>query len=367
MDYLSLFKKAYDHFNEEVFTQEIYGFASKGLYKYHPYLGFTIRSMGGKYTPDKILTINSLGLRAVEEPDWNSYRICVIGGSVVFGSYAPSNDFTIPAYIERFFKNKKKEKKIQVINCGQGGHVMEQHLVLLHHSIIEKYKPDMVICLAGYNDFRNFIENKKPGSCRQNEFGKVIETIQRGSMTSVFKDVYLRTFRIRHRSFNKFLSKLYSKRLIFKRKNNIYSDNNKDLPLDPNEIGKCEKHASYFIQQLLYQKSLLNGLGIKFVASLQPALGYGDREITTEGEKYLIKKITNSNRGYLENLNTYYNAINKQMLEIKNDQDFQWLDCENAFNDVNRQIYIDPCHMGDVGNKIIAEDIFKKTNPTFNS
>ena len=149
-------------------------------------------------------------------------------------------------------------------------------------------------CLAGYNDFRNFIENKKPGSCRQNEFGKVIETIQRGSMTSVFKDVYLRTFRIRHRSFNKFLSKLYSKRLIFKRKNNIYSDNNKDLPLDPNEIGKCEKHASYFIQQLLYQKSLLNGLGIKFVASLQPALGYGDREITTEGEKYLIKKITNS-------------------------------------------------------------------------
>jgi len=356
MEDLSLYKEAYDHFNEEVFTQEIYNFASQRLYQYHPYLTFTLRSMGGEYAPDKTLTTNSLGLRAVEEPDWNRYRICVIGGSWVFGSYAPRNDMTVPGFIESSFARKRKDKKIQVINCGYAGHIMPQHLVLLHHVVIEKYKPDMVLCLAGFNDFLNFIDNLKPGSSRQNEFQVMIEAIQHGSLASVFKNVFLKTFRIRHKSFNKIFVKLHQKRYSLKHKHNISSDVNTRFPIDPSEIARCEKHASYFVQQLLYQKSLLAGLGIKFVAALQPALGL----ILNEKENHILSKYADSRKNYLAYLTTYFNTIEKQMLRIKDDHDIQWLNCTTALNDVNRQIFIDSVHMGDVGNKIIAEQLTDK-------
>jgi hypothetical protein len=48
------------------------------------------------------------------------------------------------------------------------------------------------------------------------------------------------------------------------------------------------------------------------------------------------------------------------MLSIKDDHGIQWLNCTTAFNDVNRQIFIDSVHMGDVGNKIVAEQLAKE-------
>ena len=362
MEDLSLYKEAYDHFNEEVFTQEIYSFASQRLYQYHPYLAFTLGSMGGEYAPSKTLTTNSCGLRAVEEPDWSRYRICVLGGSGVFGSYAPRNDKTIPGYIESFFEKKIKDKKIQVINCGHVGHVMSQHLILLHQVILEKYKPDMVVCLAGFNDFLNFIDNLEPGGSRQNEYQVMIRAIQYGSLGSIFKNVFLKTFRIRHKNLNKVFTKLYQIRQILKqKKNNINTNKNVLSSLQsPLEVARCEKHASYFVQQLLYQKSLLDGFGIKFIAGLQPALGLENGKTLTKKENYISQKYASSRKDYFSYLTGYFDTIEKKMLSIKDDHGIQWVNCTTAFNDVNRQIFIDSVHMGDVGNKIVAEQLAKE-------
>ncbi len=351
-----LLKGAYDYYHQNIFSG-VYDFASRKLWRHHPYLTFVLEGLGESYAPNKFLTLNSVGLRAPECPDQERYRICILGGCVTFGTYAPRNDMTIPGFMETMLNHDVQDRKFQTLNSGYSGHIITQHLILLHHILLEKYKPSMVICLAGYNDFLNTLADVEPGTPLQNEFPRIIRTMQTGSFPSIVKSVFLKTLMVRYKGINKLFNAI--KATSRKRPGVLNSENEpgkNSEPLGTDESRRIIKTATHYVQTMGFIKSLLSELGIKFIAALQPALGYGGKTLT-ETEEQILGIYQHSTKNYLAYLKCYYDAINQQMQRLRTSQNFKWVNCASAFRDISRQIFLHSTRMGDIGNRIIAEQL----------
>jgi lysophospholipase L1-like esterase len=112
-----------------------------------------------KNAPDqhnRLFNINSLGLRGREvrrDKPPSVFRIVMLGGSGTFGYAAGSDDATIPAILERRLQSiSGLRKQPQVLNAGVIAFISNQDLVYLERELID-LDPDLVIAYNGYNDF----------------------------------------------------------------------------------------------------------------------------------------------------------------------------------------------------------------------
>lgn len=94
------------------------------------------------------------------EKQTNAYRIILMGGSVARGN-AP--EATIAAYLEDTLNLHTPGTKVQVINAGISGYVVQQEFILTQ-MLLQHYQPDMIIALDGYNDLLTFKLNRSTGS-----------------------------------------------------------------------------------------------------------------------------------------------------------------------------------------------------------
>lgn len=94
------------------------------------------------------VTINSHGFRS---PEFNikkpagKKRICVMGGSVVFGLFL-KDDETFPYYLSELLG-----KEFEVINCGFPRYRLNEIRNLFRYELLG-YSPDMLIIYSGFND-----------------------------------------------------------------------------------------------------------------------------------------------------------------------------------------------------------------------
>ena len=101
-------------------------------------------------------------------------------------------------------------------------------------------------------------------------------------------------------------------------------------------------------------------LGIKknfsTVIFIQPLLGTGNKELSNDEIKIMQKDGNLKGKlNSLELLSSNLNELNKTCTSTS--------DLRNVFDDISDPIYFDFGHVGDNGNKIIANDIFKKILP----
>jgi len=123
---------------------------SKIKHDFHPYLLYRIRPSQNFAT----CSINSSGYRGKEfsrDKGKDIYRIAVLGGSVVFGSGAVSNDYTISALLEGVLNSHSTGKKFEVINAGMNGYIISQERILLEEELLG-LDLDMIIVFDGFND-----------------------------------------------------------------------------------------------------------------------------------------------------------------------------------------------------------------------
>jgi lysophospholipase L1-like esterase len=93
-------------------------------------------------------------------PKGDHFRILVLGGSTA--SLVPD------AMLSESFA-KILNRKVDVVNLGQGGHILNQERVIFAlHGI--KTKPDLVITLDGANDIMSTAKTGKPGLPYSNDF-----------------------------------------------------------------------------------------------------------------------------------------------------------------------------------------------------
>jgi hypothetical protein len=356
-----LIKDAFHFFHDEI-LDGTYGFASRKLYRNHPYLGFVLEGSNEEYDPQKTLSLNSYGLRAPENIDNDCYRICIIGGSVAFGSYAPRNDRTIPGFLENKLNEMGglKGKKVKVYNCGHGGHNITQHFILTHHVLLDKYKPNLVLCLAGYNDFSIMKKGLLPGESLVNEFSKVIKYMQTGSFRQILVHVFIKTLLVRY----KYLNLYYEKIVLQKRKilNKFRSTKKNDLRALvnlPSTKYDLDFHVQTYVSTNEKIRAMLNGLGVLYMSAIQPALGYGKKPLC-EKEQYIMNMSDSSTNEKSRMLNEFYDSLRIKMGEKSNTEKYKFVDCTNIFDGVAGQIYCDPAHIGDIGNELIADKLMKE-------
>lgn len=323
---------AYDNYNP-VFENNTYAFSLNREYVSDPYMGFRLRSLK-KFIGDKlILKTNSLGLRCEEIVDISKEKDVAVflGGSVVFGSYAPSDQETIPSFCE-----SNLDHQIQCINAGANGHVLTQNVSMYINYIAPYLKPKKVILYAGYNDFLLCCRYRK-------NFGRLIMEDFQDMLANYPKKPFKTAFIVLKKGVAINLQKIKS---AFKR-NHPPAPRRQNISLD--SFGG-EDHIKNYINHFVSHVELLNHLcsstETQFLFFLQPALALSGK-IKTELEKNLEYSITET-----QALSFFYKELKNQFIQKP-----YFNDHSDIFLREQKSIFIDPCHFGDRGNKIIANEI----------
>ncbi len=123
---------------------------------------------GWELTPGYIsddFRINKHGFRGPEFTRDKTCRVICLGDSVTFGSSGEKN--TYPHIVQTEFEKKRTQLPVEVINAGVNGH--STYNMLFRINRIMKFKPDVVLVLAGWNDLfyediRNYQDNRMPFS-----------------------------------------------------------------------------------------------------------------------------------------------------------------------------------------------------------
>jgi lysophospholipase L1-like esterase len=100
--------------------------------------------------------IDSLGYRGADfarRPSEDEFRVLVVGGSMVFGSFV-GDDETLPARLEAALR-EHCSKPVRVINAGLGGSTISDHAHLIERALV--LEPDLVVLQFGPNDVRNLV------------------------------------------------------------------------------------------------------------------------------------------------------------------------------------------------------------------
>ncbi len=118
--------------------------------KDYPYLYYLFRNNEAELNRDGFKTTAS------REKDEHKVRIMLTGGSVARGR-EPSK--SIAAFMEKELEERLNTDRIEVINAGVSAFVLQQEFILTQ-TVLQHYKPEVIIGLDGYNDMLTFKFNR---------------------------------------------------------------------------------------------------------------------------------------------------------------------------------------------------------------
>lgn len=121
-------------------------------YEYDPEIGHWLKPDQKAFTHDKLVEINSLGIRDREytsNPASGTYRILAVGDSQTFGNGLASTD-TWPKQLEHVL-NKNNNTQFEVINSGLPGSDTWQHEIILQR-MLKNYNPTTIVLAFYVND-----------------------------------------------------------------------------------------------------------------------------------------------------------------------------------------------------------------------
>jgi lysophospholipase L1-like esterase len=268
------------------------------------------------------MNINSNGFRGDEitkiKPD-NTYRIIVVGGSTVMGNTATSDDTTITGALQHFLDNSNLPKNVEVINAGIGGAFSFTEVNFIKNSLIN-YSPDLLIIYDGWNDVTRELSVMHEDSADYN-----LQTIILRKL--IIKNDFIKSPGLFLKIYNNYKFSMTESRNF-------------------NENGIDEK-AELWKTRWMDICELGSKNNFDVVVTLQPLVGTGEKILTLE-EKIYYKKYDH------ENLIPNYEKYGQKLDEMNN-VCTKVFDLRNAFDGQNDTIFHDSGHVGDKGNKIIAE------------
>jgi hypothetical protein len=310
----------------------------------------------------------------IEKPA-NEIRIFIFGGSTVLGSGSSGGKYTISAYLENLINgnNVFENKRVRVINAGVGGFFSFQEVVRFL-DVALKYQPDMAIFFNGFNDYTSWK--------REDVYRKIRNTVgvrpnyqyydyllikglnQSQTLKGAgFQLIYM---------FNQYVPVLHYSMILAEQLRNIiggkaYGDkSNKingikddDFNIE-NELYSKEKHSLfYYLNNMEAAAGVCRIKRIKCIISLQPTLAFHGEKELSEFEKSTLELEIKKNK--LPNINIFFNHAKNEFVKRSktlNDEFVHFVDMTDIFKNIQGQIYVDDCHYNDVGNRIIAENLY---------
>ena len=266
--------------------------------------------------------INSMQFRSSKEvampKPQGVYRIFVTGGSVAYGSGAPSQDKIIGQYLENLLNAETTPSthlRYEVFTLASPAWTSTHERIIIENRLSE-LAPDIVISFSGSNDVH-----------------------WAGAGREVF---WFRTYSDQH-----FWDLLNAARKIagFHPMTDVVAS---PLPVDPATVAtRLEKNVRLSAMALALT-------GARYVFVLQPGLAITSKPLSTREEKLRARLLPPA----LENFTKSYQEIKTRLSSIHGDQ-FLYLDQSDAFAGLTAsdEIFLDSYHFGDRGNAIVARKI----------
>ena len=293
------------------------------------------------------LNVNSDGFRG-EEFNFqdDDYKIFVLGGSTLFGFITNGDEYTIPAILEKKFKDNDIDVKI--INAGIPGAHSRAEIYYLENHIL-KFSPNMIIMYDGVNDGGHELYNFTDTEFENNNFFennnlKYSESGRTG-LLSFFAKIDYQTG-MGAVQFFKSLINTSGTNAIDNASTKVMQINNLEEKLSA-KVQRLEKNWDKIC-------SIGNDQKFKTINIIQPGLGTSER-IFSNSEKIILQNPLPSNQ-FLTSLNlTTFNPQNCNHI----------FDLRNTFEGINEvSIFFDGTHMDNFGNEIIAKKMYEKILPT---
>ena len=251
--------------------------------------------------------------------------MAIIGGSVadvLGGEKAPNGQCLLEFELDSILGTNN----IEVIGAGTSGYVVEQEFIETQ-LILQKYKPDFILGLHGYNDLMTFKLNRyindqillPPQNYR--DFLVIEQGKERSKFISRFTYLFkntCRAFDFIKRYFNK--QSAYDYTSVNEETYEMYSDQYIDIVNDINDFCKSKN--------------------IKYYDFLQPVKYYNNTK-----ENYLI------NNDEVPEMAKMYSYFENKQTKLTFSSSLTHL------LDSNSELYIDNCHLLYNGNRILAHQI----------
>ncbi len=292
------------------------------------------------------LNVNSDGFRG-EEFDFqdDDYKIFVLGGSTLFGFITNGDEFTIPAILEKKFK--ENDINVKIINAGiPGGHSRSEVYYLQNH--ILEFSPNMVIMYDGLNDGGEILYDFTDTEFENNNYFennnlKYSESGRTG-LLSFFAKIDYQTG-MGGVQFFKSLINTSGTNAIDNSPANVMQINN----LEDKFFAKAERLEGNWDKIC----SIGKDQGFKTINIIQPGPGTSDRIVP-----------------YTEEIILQQNSFDLQFLNLLNLNNFSPQNCEHVFDLRNTfegmdeiSIFFDSTHMDNFGNEVVANKIYEKILP----
>ena len=241
--------------------------------------------------------------------------IHVFGGSTIFGIEVP-DDNTIPSFLQKKLNDANIIYKVK--NYGVSSIIAKEQYERLKN-MVEITKGDIVIFYDGANDIlqKIYFENKEGfiGGDKKKEFFWV-----------------------------KILRKISKNSYFFS-----YIDNK--ITATPTIQTDFSNESIVYLNEISVAKKYVEEKNAKFYHFLQPVLF--EKENKNEYEKELLT-IRNIIPDGLENVFNKAYPLFKEQLKKKNYSH----DLTSSFDNTEKSVYLDWCHVNHIGNEIIANKIF---------
>jgi lysophospholipase L1-like esterase len=349
----------------------------------HPYLQH-------KNVPDqhnRLFNINALGLRGAEvrrEKLPSVFRIIMLGGSGAFGYAAGNDGATIPAILERRLQAiSGGQKHVEVLNAGVIAFISNQELAYLETELID-LRPDLVIAYDGYNDF--FAAATLTQGCRTPlrhpewiqfpGFFYEIESLlmahsdeQQAGVWGGFGNWLKSTFA------GTALGGLVRDRTSFGQIRPA-RNNRPDYQLPKPETlnwdgykidsGCVDLIADTYRRNLQQMARFLRGYNVPLLIAVQPERTW-KRPSWSEEEAQDARSVLKYLPWYDRSVDTIYPRLAGVGHTVSREFSLPDVDLHGIFSGRKETIFVDPVHVNDHGNEVIAEALLDSVAPLVQS
>jgi len=264
---------------------------------------------------------------ATPKPD-GVYRIFVTGGSTAFGSGAPTQEHTIPGYLQTLLDRRlapRTGRRYEVVNAASPAWTSTQERIWIENRISE-LEPDLVVAFSGSNDVL------------WAALGRNI--------------LWFRAFADEH--YWSLIDRIYGQ-LGSGPLPNVVPVSERPVP-----SGIVTRRLAENLRLAAYA---LSPSGVPYVFALQPTLATTGKSLSRR-ERIQKNFGEQFQPGSTEYFATCYRAISERLANLPR-KGFRYVDLSGIFDRTgsDQEIFLDRFHFGDRGNELIANDLYRALLP----
>jgi lysophospholipase L1-like esterase len=257
-------------------------------------------------------------------------RLLVLGGSTTFCNEVP-DEFTWPSLLQARLAADPATADVEVVNAGAMGAGTFQELERLKHELARGPRPDFVVSLHGVNDVTQGVYNNRPDLTLSGYAEEIERTwAQRLMRKSRLFEFLVQTFRPALQA-PPHLS-------------------------DPAAVERAVRaSAENYRANLRAMAELCAREGIGFVAFLQPSMYTITSRPLTEAE---LRVGELKHPGMRRAFAAGHPALQREAAGLREREGVNVIDASDGFDAERRPIFLDFCHVEELGNRAIVERVF---------